>query len=40
MIELRNVHFAYDEKEVLRGINLQIDYGEAVVIMGPSGSGK
>ncbi|MEE8404195.1 MAG: ATP-binding cassette domain-containing protein [candidate division Zixibacteria bacterium] len=40
MIELRNVHFAYDEKEVLSGINLQIDYGEALVIMGPSGSGK
>ena len=40
MIEFRNVHFAYEEKEVLRGINLQIDYGETVVIMGPSGSGK
>ena len=40
MIELRNVHFSYDEKEVISGFNLQVDYGEALVIMGPSGSGK
>ena len=40
MIELRNVHFAYDEKPVLNAINLHVDDGEALVIMGPSGSGK
>ena len=40
MIELRNVHFAYDEKPVLINIDLQVDDGEALVIMGPSGSGK
>ncbi len=40
MIELRNVHFAYDEKPVLTSIDMQVDDGEALVIMGPSGSGK
>ncbi|MCH9024374.1 MAG: ATP-binding cassette domain-containing protein [candidate division Zixibacteria bacterium] len=40
MIELRNVHFAYDEKLVLINVDLQVEDGEALVIMGPSGSGK
>lgn len=26
--------------KVLRGVNLQLDYGESIAIMGPSGSGK
>ena len=40
MIELRNVHFAYDEKLVLINIELQVEDGEALVIMGTSGSGR
>ncbi|MCH7691361.1 MAG: ATP-binding cassette domain-containing protein [candidate division Zixibacteria bacterium] len=40
MIELRNVNFAYDEKLVLINVDLQVEDGEALVIMGPSGSGK
>lgn len=40
MIELRNIHFAYDEKLVLINVDLQVEDGEALVIMGPSGSGK
>ncbi|MCH6560040.1 ATP-binding cassette domain-containing protein [candidate division KSB1 bacterium] len=40
MIVLRNVHFAYDEKLVLINVDLQVEDGEALVIMGPSGSGK
>ena len=40
MIELRNINFAYDEKLVLINVDLQVEDGEALVIMGPSGSGK
>jgi ATP-binding cassette, subfamily B, bacterial CvaB/MchF/RaxB len=41
-IELRNVYFQYAESElfVLNNINLTIEPGEFVTIMGPSGGGK
>ena len=39
-IEFRNVSFRYGEKWVLRDINLTIEKGKAVALVGQSGSGK
>jgi polar amino acid transport system permease protein len=36
----RNVQKSYGNREILRGIDLDIKRGEVVVLMGPSGSGK
>ena len=40
MIELKDVRKSFGKNEVLKGINLLIEKGEVVVIIGPSGSGK
>lgn len=40
MIKLENVHKSFGKNEVLKGINLYIEQGQVVVIIGPSGSGK
>ncbi|SVC09045.1 uncharacterized protein METZ01_LOCUS261899, partial [marine metagenome] len=34
MINIKNLHVKVDEKEILKGINLQINPGELHVIMG------
>ncbi len=39
-IELTNVSFAYNEREVLTNINLRIEKGKTVALVGPSGVGK
>jgi ABC-type multidrug transport system fused ATPase/permease subunit len=39
-IELTNINFSYQEKEVLCGINLTINKGEKIAFIGESGSGK
>jgi multiple sugar transport system ATP-binding protein len=39
-LTLRNVSKRYEEHEVMRGINLDIQDGEFVVFVGPSGCGK
>lgn len=40
MIEIINLHKNFGRKEVLRGVNLTIEPGETIVIIGRSGCGK
>ena len=40
MIEFRDVYKNFGKLEVLKGINLKIEKGEVVTLIGPSGSGK
>ena len=40
VIELRHVEKHYGELHVLRDVNLKVDKGEVLVVIGPSGSGK
>jgi len=40
VIELRNVHIAFEGNDVLHGIDLLVLHGEILTIMGGSGSGK
>lgn len=40
MILGKNISKKYDQLEVLKGVNIQVEKGEVVSIIGPSGSGK
>ncbi|MFW5838015.1 MAG: ABC transporter ATP-binding protein [Desulfovibrionaceae bacterium] len=40
MLKIENLHVKIEEKEVLTGIDLEIDTGETYILFGPNGSGK
>ncbi|MCT7776727.1 MAG: ABC transporter ATP-binding protein/permease [Lactobacillus crispatus] len=40
-VKLENVHFGYNkDKEILHGVNISVDKGQSVALVGPTGSGK
>ncbi|SHI52887.1 Fe-S cluster assembly ATPase SufC [Pseudozobellia thermophila] len=40
MLKIENLHASVEDKEILKGINLEVNAGEVHAIMGPNGSGK
>ena len=40
MLSIRNLFAGIEDKEILKGFNLEVKAGEVHAIMGPNGSGK
>ena len=39
-LEIKDIYFSYQSREVLKNINISINKGESITIFGPNGSGK
>ncbi len=40
IVDIRDLHFAYGDRPILSGLNMQFEQGKVVAVMGGSGSGK
>jgi Fe-S cluster assembly ATP-binding protein len=40
LLSIKNLHASINGKEILKGIDLDVNYGEVHAIMGPNGTGK
>lgn len=40
LLEVKNLHASVEDREILRGINLEVGWGQVHAIMGPNGAGK
>lgn len=40
MLTIQNLHVSIEDKEILKGLNLEVKKGEIHAIMGPNGTGK
>jgi len=40
LLSIKNIHASINGKEILKGIDLDVNYGEVHAIMGPNGTGK
>ncbi len=40
MIDIKNIHKRYQQREVVKGLSLTMNHGEVVGLLGPNGAGK
>ena len=40
MLEIKNVHKSFGDHEILKGVDIKVEKGDIIVILGPSGSGR
>ena len=40
MLKINNLHASVEEKDIIKGLDLEVKPGEVHAIMGPNGAGK